>query len=276
MDLATLRQWVGNARETTGAICPGQARLLAATIDMDPAAIEIGQPLRPLWHWIYMLEGLRPGELGRDGHPARGGFLPPVPLANRMWAGGDVTFHAPLKIGAQIIRRSVISSIDLKHGSSGPLLFIVVTHELFEGDRLLITERHDIVYRDPIPANARKPSPEMPEAAVHREFKPDATMLFRYSALTFNGHRIHYDVEYCRHVEGYAGLVVHGPLVATMLAGVAQDNTAQPLRRFSYRGISPTIAGTPIMLKATLQASGMILWSEAADGSIGMTATGVV
>ncbi|MGL4975255.1 MAG: FAS1-like dehydratase domain-containing protein [Bosea sp. (in: a-proteobacteria)] len=275
LDVDALQPWVGRTREAEDVIGLNQARLMAATIDMDPADIQADQPLRPLWHWIFFLEGFRPTELGRDGHPARGGFLPPVPLANRMWAGGEVQFHGPISIGARVLKKSTISSIKLKPGSSGPLVFVAVTHELIDNGRLLITERHDIVYRNPVPGSSAKKIPELPAAAIERDFLPNATMLFRYSALTFNGHRIHYDVDYCRDVEGYPGLVVHGPLVATLLAGLAQDAANRPIRSFTYRGVRPSIAGAPMTLKAQMQGTQAILWSETATGVVGMTATAV-
>ena len=222
-------------------------------------------PLPPLWHWIFFLEGLPPPELGRDGHPARGGFLPPVPLANRMWAGGSLEFHAPVPLGAAVEKRSSILSVEHKQGRSGELVFVSVSHQVLHGEQLAISEVHDIVYKDPTPPGARAVPAEMPAARYSKPFRPDSTTLFRYSALTFNGHRIHYDADYCRNVEGYPNLVIHGPLNATMLAAYAEEVSGKRLKEFRYRGLQPSLLGSQLTVNAAADGDGL----AAVDGLAG-------
>lgn len=273
IDTNELNRWIGRAKVAEDVIGLGHAQLLASTLDIDPASIKHGDALRPLWHWSYFLEGQRPPDLGRDGHPARGGFLPPVPLANRMWAGGHVAFHAPVPIGSPVRKVSKIRSINVKNGRSGLLIFVTVEHQLFEDARLLVTELHDIVYKNPSPI---KTAPTVSEPIVSDKievFHPTSTLLFRYSALTFNGHRIHYDVDYCRDVEGYPGLVVHGPLIATMLAGLASEIVGRPLKTFAYRAIQTAFVGRPVSLKAAISSTELTLWAVSDEQAIHMTAT---
>jgi 3-methylfumaryl-CoA hydratase len=274
-DLDHLRQWIGREREDEDTAAVRHARLMAATVSRPGPALEAGDALPPLWHWIYFLEGVPPAELGRDGHPARGAFLPPVPLANRMWAGGRVEFDAPVPLGASIRRRSRILSVDAKQGRSGPLVFVTVRHEVFASGARCIAEEHDIVYRDPPPpGGSAAPASENPEPGAHRrEIEPDTTLLFRYSALTFNGHRIHYDLDYCRKVEGYANLVIHGPLVATLLAGFAQEMAGKTLRRFEYRALKPAILGTTLTFEANHEGGRADAWCRLAEGGVSMRAS---
>lgn len=272
IDIDMLNKWIGRSNVSDDVIDISQARLMAATLDLDPASIRDGDELRPLWHWSYFLEGQRPGHLGRDGHPERGGFLPPVPLANRMWAGGRVRFHAPVRIGTSLQKRSTIKSINFKNGRSGPLVFVTVEHQLVEGDSLLVTELHDIVYKDPTPRTAITAEIDAIEADKSVDIHPTSTLLFRYSALTFNGHRVHYDVDYCRDIEGYPGLVVHGPLIATLLAGLALETAGRPLKTFVYRALNPAFVGGTVSLKATTSPSEVHLRAETLGKAINMTA----
>jgi 3-methylfumaryl-CoA hydratase len=214
IDLPHLRRWIGRTSLDGDTLGVRHARLMAATLGLPQEALAAGARLPPLWHWLYFLEGLPPGQLGRDGHPARGGFLPPVPLAIRMWAGGRVSFLGPLLLGATVEKRSTVSSVEHKRGRGGDLVFVTVRHELFQAGALALSEEHDIVYRDPSRSRPARADGVGPVARFQKPFAPDSTTLFRYSALTFNGHRIHYDVDYCREVEGYGNLVVHGPLRA--------------------------------------------------------------
>ncbi len=277
-DLDALRQWIGREREDEDVAAVRHARLMAATVGRPGPALETGDALPPLWHWIYFLEGVPPAELGRDGHPARGGFMPPVPLPNRMWAGGRVDFEAPVPLGAKMRKRSRILSVDAKHGRSGPLVFVTVRHEVFANGARCIAEEHDIVYRDPPAPGGSAPAPAdlPPEGAHRRAIEPDTTLLFRYSALTFNGHRIHYDLDYCRRVEGYANLVIHGPLVATLLAGFAQEAGGKPLRRFEYRAVKPAILGTTLTLEANREGERVDAWSRLAEGGVSMRASALL
>ncbi len=254
IDIDYLSTWVGHTRSDVDAINLRHALLLAATVDYPKTdSLRVGQALPPLWHWIYFLEGQATSQLGADGHPSRGGFLPPIPLPNRMWAGGRVTFLSPLLIGSTVRKTSRIVKIVHKQGRSGDLLFVTVLHELHSlEDKLLLSEEQDLVYKGSNPA-PQVAAPSLPPVMgqFSRTFTPTASHLFRYSALTFNGHRIHYDVDYCREVEGYRNLVIHGPLNATMLANHAEEITGKRLRSFTYRGLAPALLGNCITLRAT-------------------------
>jgi len=274
IDLDHLRGWIGKTRTDTDLIALRQARLLAATVDYHaPERIVDGEELPPLWHWIYFLEGVPQSGLGPDGHPARGGFLPPVPLPNRLWAGGRVNFLEPLRIGSVARKESTILKIDHKQGRSGDLVFVTVGHELWSASGvLLVREEHDIVYR-----NATPPGPAMkivaPVSMAHAAVvTPSATMLFRYSALTFNGHRIHYDADYCRQHEGYANLVIHGPLLATLLAGHAEQAGGGRLAEFNYRAEATAVLGEPIGLQAEVLDRRVVAHATHGDSGVCMQA----
>ena len=275
IDIDHLRSWIGKTRTEDDTVALRHARLMAATIDLpNPDRIAEGAPLPPLWHWIYFLEGLPPGELGRDGHPARGGFLPPVPLPNRMWAGGRVAFLAPVPIGARVRKISRILKVDHKVGRSGDLVFVTVLHEVgtLSGD-VLVREEHDIVYKSASRPSRPAATTDAPAPApFEKRVTPTSTTLFRYSALTFNGHRIHYDQDYCREVEGYANLVIHGPLVATLLAGFAEEASGHRLREFNYRGVSPALLGETITLGANIDGDHVALTATLGDGTRSMDA----
>jgi len=273
IDLDFLRTWIGRESITEDLLSVRHARLMAATLGLPQIHFDAGTPLPPLWHWLYFLEGLPASELGRDGHPARGGFLPPVPLANRMWAGGRLEFHAAVALGTSGRKRSAVTSVEHKRGRSGDLVFVTVRHEILDADKVAITEEHDIVYKQPtLPGAARPAAASMPMPSHSEPFEATSTMLFRYSALTFNGHRIHYDVDYCRNVEGYSNLVVHGPLQATLLAGLASRLGSGSLRKFSYRGVQPNLLGTPLTINAVPSDKGMNLWTAQPDGAVSMQA----
>ncbi|HNJ75924.1 MAG TPA: MaoC family dehydratase N-terminal domain-containing protein [Azospira sp.] len=251
IDLAHLRSWIGRVQEDEDVLAVRHARLMAATVGHAADGLVDGAPLPALWHWLYFLEGRPAGELGRDGHPARGGFLPPVPLPNRMWAGGRIEMAGPLPIGARVKRRSQVLRVDYKQGKSGDLVFVTVLHELLSvAGELLLREEHDIVYTEGRVQRPVLPAPAEAPAAGGPRFTPDAVMLFRYSALTFNGHRIHYDLDYCRHVEGYDNLVIHGPLNATLLANRAEALAGQSLSRFDYRLLAPALLGCSLTIDA--------------------------
>lgn len=269
-----LRTWIGNSRSDEDVISVRQASLMAATVDYAPGKIREGEPLPPLWHWIYFLEGLPTDALGRDGHPARGGFLPPVPLSNRMWAGGRVSFPRPVPIGATMRKVSRILSVEHKQGRAGDLVFVTVLHELLSrSGEVHVREEHDIVYKAATPY-VPAPPPACPEPAGRWMLTciPTSTTLFRYSALTFNGHRIHYDSDYCRGVEGYPNLVIHGPLNATLLANFAEQVSGARVREFHYRGLSPAILGDTMTLHADLHGTSVVLRVELAGGAVCMRA----
>jgi len=238
-DAQHLKTWIGRSETVRDVVTPGPVRMLAATLDR-PAG-ELPGELPPLWHWLYFLAAARQSELGADGHPQRGGFLPPVPLPRRMWAGGRFEFLASLRIGDEIQRTSTIEDVDVKSGRTGPLCFVRVRHDIGNAQGLALREFHDIVYRGEAVAGAAALKYEAaPAASVCQRIEPDDVLLFRYSALTFNGHRIHYDRRYVTEVEGYPGLVVHGPLMATLLAQLARREF--PGRRpssFVFRALKP-------------------------------------
>lgn len=274
VDLNHLRQWIGKEERGTDLLSVRHARLMAATLGLPQEPLQEGAPLPALWHWIYFLEGQPPEALGRDGHPARGGFLPPTPLPNRMWAGGTVNFHEALPLGAQIEKRSRIESIEHKQGRSGELVFVTVLHEILHNGKIAISETHDIVYKQANGPTKGGTAMRMPTPSHSTSIKPDSTMLMRYSALTFNGHRIHYDADYCREVEGYPNLVIHGPLSATLLAGFAEEVGGRPLKQFRYRGVQPSLLGATLTVNAAQGEHGddLVLWTELPDGGVSMRA----
>jgi 3-methylfumaryl-CoA hydratase len=242
MKLEDLQAWLGRTESRNDIVTAAPFAGLSATLDRADAEPLPGTDLPPLWHWLYFLPMARQGEIDVDGHPRRGSFLPPVPLPRRMWAGGRLSFEHPLQVGDAITRLSRIASVDVKEGRSGPLVFVTVRHEISNPRGLAITEEHDIVYREaPQPdAPAARPQPAPDDATFWREIVPDPVLLFRYSALTFNGHRIHYDRSYVTGVEGYPGLIVHGPLIATLLVDLLRRQSPQlRLRRFEFRALRP-------------------------------------
>jgi 3-methylfumaryl-CoA hydratase len=285
LDLEHLRRWVGRSESLEDRCDAPRVRQLAASFDMDLAPWRDGAELPPLWHWIFTAPATPQHELGPDGHAARGGFLPPVPLPRRMWAGSRLRWHRMPRLGEPLRRDSRVESVELKHGRSGALVFVSVSHELRSGATLLISEGQDIVYREPAPAAAPRPNPpaqppvwrDRLEAASARSparcaLVPDDVLLFRYSALTFNAHRIHIDRRYCLETEGYPGLVVHGPLMATLMATLAwlQSGRRAP-REFSFRAQSPVFDGEAIEVRSTMAgASEARTELRKADGSVAM------
>ncbi|ALP68525.1 HTD2 family dehydratase [Paraburkholderia caribensis] len=272
LDITKLRKWVGQTLVDEDVLDVRHARLMAATIGSNGEDLVTGAPLPPLWHWLFFLEGLSSERLGRDGHPQRGGFLPPVPLPNRMWAGGRVRFIDALPLGATVEKRSTILAVEHKQGRSGELVFVTVQHEIAYGGRVVVSEEHDIVYKETTPGGpARQEVRRAP--GEHREsFLATSTTLFRYSALTFNGHRIHYDQDYCRDVEGYPNLVIHGPLNATLLASLAQRIAGKRLTTFDYRGVQPAILGNALTLNGTREGEHLELWTALPDERVSMQA----
>lgn len=213
-----------------------------------------------------------PPRATRDGHPARGGFLPPVPLSNRMWAGGKLEFHGELPLGAKVEKRSSIASVEHKQGRSGELVFVTVVHEIVHEGKVLVMEHDDIVYKEASKPGATAATLDMPKPQRTLRITPDPTMLFRYSALTFNGDRIHYDTDYCREVEGYPNLVIHGPLNATLLAGLAEDTSGRRLRHFRYRGVRPSILGNELEFNAAQDGDQLVVWVSSPGGAVSMRA----
>jgi 3-methylfumaryl-CoA hydratase len=275
MDMDHLREWIGRTESTADRISLAPAAALAATLDRDDTQPQEGDALPPLWHWLYFLPLHRQSEIGADGHASRGGFLPPVPLPRRMWAGGRLTFHQPLCLGEAVSRDSQIVDVSGKEGRSGALVFVLVRHQIANAAGVAINEEHDIVYRDsPRPGEAAPaPRPARRDEAWRRRIDPDEVLLFRYSALTFNGHRIHYDRRYVTEVEGYPGLIVHGPLIATLLVDLLRRNLpAASLANFSFRAVKPLFDIAPFEVCGRVDGKTVELWARDAEGALAMEA----
>ena len=240
LDIEHLKTWIGKQEKLDDRITSVPVAALSATLDRDDPLPRPGDVLPPLWHWLFFLPLARQSDLGPDGHPRRGGFLPPVPLPRRMWAGSRFNFLQPLHIGEAISRNSVIADVSVKDGRTGPLVFVLVRHEISGETGVALTEEHDIVYRNPFAEGEQPPAPRRAPASVwRRDIVPDPVLLFRYSALTFNGHRIHYDRSYVTGEEGYPGLIVHGPLLATLLVDLLRRNSEAKLTAFRFRAMRP-------------------------------------
>jgi len=265
--------WVGRSRSAEDEATAVPIRSLAATLDLEVPAARPGDPIPPAWHWLYFLATAAQAELGPDGAEARGEFLPPVELPRRMWAGGCFTFHQPLRLGERIRRVSTIRSVARKTGKQGALVFVTLGHEISGEAGPAADEEHIIVYR-PAARPGETPSPlDAPtEAAWRRIVPPDPVLLFRFSALTFNGHRIHYDRPYAIGTERYPGLVVHGPLQALLLLELVRAAVPdRPVRRFEYRALAPIFDTAPFSVNGQPEGAGARLWTADGGGHLGMT-----
>ena len=276
IDVPLLHQWVGRTESIQDTVHPGLAGAMGAVLDR-PRTPQAGDPLPPLWHWMYFWTTARQSELGPDGHAQRGKFLPPVPLPRRMWAGGRLAFLAPVEIGTAVHRKSTIKSVEVKRGKSGDMVFVTVEHVIFNARGIAMTEEHDIVYRDaPQGTRTTAPNPAPAGGTWTETVHPDPTLLFRYSALTFNGHRIHYDRTYSTQVEGYPGLIVHGPLIATLLVELVQRKLPEArIKAFSFRAVSPLFDIEPFdICGEPPDADGVVtLWAKNVRGELAMKAT---
>jgi len=242
LENADIKAWVGRREEGLDWISPNRVAIWNATLDRDDPFPQAGDPVPPGFHWTLFPPLTRQSQLGPDGHPRRGGFLPPVTLPRRMWAGGRLAFHAPLRIGEEVRRISEIDRIEEKQGASGLLVFVTVRHTLSGSTGPALEEEQDLVYREASPPGgaAMARGETAPAGPWRREIAPDDVLLFRYSALTFNGHRIHYDWRYAAGEEGYPGLVVHGPLLATLLLDlIRRELPGRELARFTFRALRP-------------------------------------
>jgi 3-methylfumaryl-CoA hydratase len=276
LDIDHLRQWIGRTQEASDIVTAQLVKGLRATLFQ-----EVGEPktrdIAPFTvHWCLAQPVFPMSMLGPDGHPTRGGFLPPVPLPRRMWAGGELEFIDPLRVGDEATRTSRISDVTVKSGSTGTLCFVAVEHVITTSRGTAIRERHDIVYRDI--GGAPEASPKAlppPPVAKHRESHvSDPVLLFRYSALTFNGHRIHYDRDYVTKVEGYPGLIFHGPMQAAFIVELAAKlHHGQPPKKLVYRGVQPLFEGSEFSVNANEKDSSMELWIANAEGQPTMKGT---
>ena len=253
--MTDFQPWVGRERTVTETLDPVRSDSLLAALGRSS---NVANTLPLLHHWLHFWDVAPPSGLGEDGHPARGDFLPPIDLPRRMWAGGELRFIRPIRRDATVTRRSVIEAVSHKSGRSGDLIFVVLRHHLSDADGALIEERQDLVYRAAgTGAASYAPDPDVDTSERRASVQPDAVLLFRYSALTMNGHRIHYDRPYAREIEGYPGLVVQGPLQATLLLAHAQDAAAEPIAGFRFKGLSPAFDGKPLEICATTSADGI-------------------
>ena len=281
LDLEALRRWVGRTEVRTDQVTPVPVAAMAATLDRDDPAPADGSELPPLWHWLYFTPLARASEIGPDGHAKRGGFLPPVPLPRRMWAGGRLEFRQPLRVGDVLTRTSTIADVSGKSGRSGSLVFVTVRHEIANAAGIALTEEHDIVYREEPAADAPAPAPQAAPAgeAFAREIVPDPVLLFRYSALTFNGHRIHYDRSYVTEVEGYPGLIVHGPLIATLLLDLLRREVPdRRVSRFEFKAMRPIFDIHRFSVCGRNEPAGangerVALWARDHEGALAMKAS---
>jgi len=278
-----LKEWIGRSETGSDTATATPYAALSATLDWPPERPPAGTPLPALWHWLYFLPLHRQSEIGPDGHAQRGGFLPPVPLPRRMWAGSQFEFHRPLRVGDALSRVSTIADVTGKTGRTGPLVFVKVRHEIRRDNEpeVAITEFHDIVYREaPKPDDVAPPPKQAPASSTwERKWIPDAVLLFRYSALTFNGHRIHYDRRYVSEVEGYPGLIVHGPLIATLLLDLLRRQLPDAeLARYEFRAVRPTFDINHFFVCGAPQPDGksVHLWAKDRDGWLTMDATAVI
>lgn len=277
LDIEALRAWIGRTEQVQDRVTVAPLRALTATLDRSDAPSEDGDAVPPCWHWLYFLPIHRQSQIGPDGHALRGGFLPPVPLPRRMWAGSRMEFLAPLRVGQEITRTSRILEVRTKEGRTGPLVFVKVRHEILGDGKPALHEEHDIVYRD-MPQAGEPMPPGMPapkDAQWTRRVTPDDVLLFRYSALTFNGHRIHYDRRYVTSVEGYPGLVVHGPLIATLLLDLLRrELPAAPVAAFAFKAVKPIFDIAPFDVCGRLEGDKTVkLWACTPDGHVAMDAS---
>lgn len=283
MSKPEISDWIGREQVVTDTIDLNRAQAMSATLNSPANSLQSGTALPHLWHWLYFWELTQHDGLANDGHAKRGGFLPPIELPRRMWAGGQLEFLHPLQIGAKAERRSLIENIESKEGKSGKLCFVTVAHEIVSDGTCCIREKQSIVYREaakPSEAgNASKqaaPSTPSMDADFSREIEPDPLLLFRYSALTFNAHRIHYDRGYVTDDEGYPGLLVHGPLLATLLVQLAGDQfPGKNIKSFNFRAVGPTFDLEPFSVNGkNSNSDGSIeLWITNNSGVTCMKAT---
>lgn len=269
-ELDYLRTWIGRTQTEREFVSPRLAQQLAATLDYEDVP-RVGGRLPPLWHWAFFPHIVSQSQVGADGHPTRGGFLPPVPLPRRMWAGSRVRFERSLVVGSEVSRTSQILDVAAKEGRTGKLVFVRLRHELEDLEGPLISEEQDVVYRESAAtAYTAATGPRAPtDFTWRREIVPDPVLLFRYSADTFNGHRIHYDRTYANEQEGYPALVVHGPLTATLLIDLLRRSLpGESIASFSFKAVNPLFDSAPFSIYAARTPGSTVvkLWAANPDG----------
>ncbi len=273
---ADFKDWIGRAERVEDPLAVTQARTAQATLEEAGPEYNAGDPLPLPWHWFYFLPRARQSALDSDGHPQRGGFLPPIALPRRMFAGARLQVHRPLRIGMPAVREGEVRDVQLKSGRSGSLAFVTVGYRLVQDGELCLEEEQDIVYREPgARVSAPRPAewPPLPAHSWRRTLQPDSRLLFRFSALTFNAHRIHYDRPYAHDVEGYPGLVVHGPLTATLLLQLVRQSSDRPVTAFSFRGQAPLFDLGPVRLVGTPDGDKVTLQAQGPDGAVALAAS---
>jgi 3-methylfumaryl-CoA hydratase len=276
MSLEKLSDWIGRTQTVEDLAAPFPVRALIATFDEKDPDPKNGDVLPPLWHWLYFLDAAPQSKLGPDGHAERGDFLPPVPLPRRMWAGSRFTFDGkPLRVGQTIRRASTIKSVEPKQGSTGAMVFVTVEHRVSGPDGHAFVEEHDIVYREAAKPGEkqREPKPAPADATWSKTIEATPPLLFRFSALTFNGHRIHYDQPYVTGTEGYPGLIVHGPMMGMVQIELARrSNPDRTPRSFEFRALSPVYAGSAFSVHARREADGSVVtWIADRNGGLSQT-----
>ena len=276
-NLDRLKDWIGRKESKSDVATAWPVGAMAATFDRRDPEPRNGDVIAPGWHWLYFLEAKPASELAADGHPKRGGFLPPVPLPRRMWAGGRIEFQRPLRVGDALRRDSEILAVEPKQGKSGSLVFVTVRHTVHAAGEMAVVEEHDIVYREAAkstdPAPQAKPAPA--SAQWRREITADPVLLFRFSALTFNGHRIHYDLDYVRDEEHYPGLIVHGPMQTLLMLDLCRRNSERAVRKLDYRALHPVFHGERMTINGNPAAgdSKIDLWTANGAGGYAMVGT---
>ncbi len=271
-----LLRWIGRSEATSGYAYGALADVLSATLDRDDPPHAEGSAFPPGWHWLCFPEAVRLADTGYDGHPKTGGFMPPVPLPRRMWAGNRMEFFQPIRAGDSLERKSTIADVRFKSGGGGMLCFVTVRHQIFARSELATVEEHDVVYREAAApgAPAAKPRPPPAKPVWSRKVSPSPVLLFRFSALTMNSHRIHYDRAFAVDEEGYPGLVFHGPLTMILLMDLfRRANPAARLQRFSVRATAPLFDDRPFEVQGTPGASDgeALLWALTPAGDLAMT-----